>query len=170
MPGRSGPQLPKHPARQHTVATEQSPRHSLGLSHDAAKDDLAHLPARRLLRHSERRRTVRRAPPCAATEHAARTDQGPPGYRAATASPGSARGRAVKAARNLTLWLDIPAHGVVAALEPVVAHEVLMNTSRQQPRLVCEPVIDQGLELIELRRHPLGRARTSPPYARNPAG
>jgi hypothetical protein len=58
--------------------------------------------------------------------------------------------------------LDVPADRVVAPLEPVIADQVLMHPGRQQRRLRHEPLINQRLERVELRRHPLaaiGRLR-----------
>ena len=51
--------------------------------------------------------------------------------------------------------LDVPTDRVVAALEPVIADQVLMHPRRQQPRLRRQPLIDQRLQRIQLRRHPL---------------
>ncbi len=51
--------------------------------------------------------------------------------------------------------LDIAAHSVVAALEPVIADQVLMHPCRQQPGLLRKPLIDHRLELVQLGRHPL---------------
>ena len=50
--------------------------------------------------------------------------------------------------------VDIPAHSVIPAVKPIVTHEVLVDPRRQQPRLASEPLIDQRLEPVELRRHP----------------
>jgi hypothetical protein len=51
--------------------------------------------------------------------------------------------------------LDIPTDRVIAALKPVVADQVLMNPGRQRPRLRRQPLIDQRLERVKLRSHPL---------------
>src|SRR4051812_2870097 len=51
--------------------------------------------------------------------------------------------------------LDVATDRVVAALESVVAYEILMDPSRQQPRCGRQPLIDQRLELVQLARHPL---------------
>jgi hypothetical protein len=48
--------------------------------------------------------------------------------------------------------LHVAAHRVVAALEAVVAHQVLMDPRRQQPRLRGQPLIDPRLERIQLGR------------------
>jgi hypothetical protein len=51
--------------------------------------------------------------------------------------------------------LDVAADRVVTALEPVIPDEVLMHPRRQQSGLRREPLIDQRLKRIQLRRHPL---------------
>jgi hypothetical protein len=51
--------------------------------------------------------------------------------------------------------VDISTDGVVAALEPIIADQVLMHPRGQQPRLRGQPLIDQRLQRIQLRRHPL---------------
>src|ERR1700690_360067 len=50
--------------------------------------------------------------------------------------------------------LGIATHRVVATSEPIVTHQILVDSGRQKPRLRGQPLIDQWLELIELRRHP----------------
>jgi hypothetical protein len=64
--------------------------------------------------------------------------------------------------------LDIPADRVVAALEPVIADQVLMHPGGQQPGLRGQPLIDQRLELIQLRRHPLAPIRRLRPKLQIP--
>ena len=48
--------------------------------------------------------------------------------------------------------LGIAAHRVIAAREAIVAHQILVDARRQQTRLRGQPLIDQRLELIQLRR------------------
>jgi len=52
-------------------------------------------------------------------------------------------------------WRSEAADRVIDAGERVVANEILMHPGRQQPRLLREPLIDQRLERVQLRRHPL---------------
>ncbi len=47
---------------------------------------------------------------------------------------------------------DVATYGLVGASEAVVAHEVLMDPGRQQPRALGQPLIDHRLERIELGR------------------
>jgi hypothetical protein len=47
--------------------------------------------------------------------------------------------------------LDVAAHGLVGADEAVVALKVLMDARREQGRLAGQPLVDQGLERVELR-------------------
>jgi hypothetical protein len=46
--------------------------------------------------------------------------------------------------------LDVPAHGVIAPLKAIVAHEILVDAGGQKARGAGQPLIDQGLEGIEL--------------------
>src|SRR4051794_24445286 len=50
--------------------------------------------------------------------------------------------------------LDVAAARFVAALDPSVPDQVLMDPRRQKPRGRGQPLIDQRLELVQLRRHP----------------
>lgn len=50
--------------------------------------------------------------------------------------------------------LDVAAHRVVAAVEAVIARQILIHPRREQPRLPREPLVDHRLERVELRRHP----------------
>src|SRR3954449_8753191 len=59
--------------------------------------------------------------------------------------------------------LDVAPHGVVAALEAVVADQVLMDPRRQQARRGGQPLINHRLDLVQLARHPpapIDRLRT----------
>jgi hypothetical protein len=50
--------------------------------------------------------------------------------------------------------LDITTDRVITALKTVIARQILMNARGQQARLTSQPLIDHGLELIQLRRCP----------------
>src|SRR4051812_20232698 len=69
-------------------------------------------------------------------------------------------GRGLEALLAACRWprpraLHVAADRVVAALEAVVADQILMDPRRQKPRRGRQPLIDQRLELVQLARHPL---------------